>query len=232
MEESLEGGITETFAVLYQKLMHFLPNLLAALILFFIGIVLAKIVGFALLRLLKAINVDKFWDRAGIRDVLTRGGIKHPLSVELSRMAYWLIIIIFVVISLNALHIAAIETLLARFFLYLPNVFVALLILIVGYVLSNFVARAVLIALVNGGIRHAGLLARLVRFGVFIFAITMALDQLDIGRLSVLVAFGIMFGGVVLGFAIAFGLAAQHYIRDYLEKSMKKSEPEDDIDHV
>lgn len=230
--EALEGGMTATFTVLYQRLMQFLPNLLAALVLFCIGIVLAKIVGFVLLRLLKAINVDQFWDRAGIRDVLNRGGIKHPLSVELSKMAYWLIIIIFVVISLNALHIAAIETLVARFFLYLPNVFVALLILIVGYVLSNFVARAVLIALVNGGVQHAGLLARFMRFGVFVFAITMALDQLDIGRLSVLVAFGIMFGGVVLAFAIAFGLGAQQYVRDYLERSTRKGEPDDDIDHV
>ncbi len=151
-------------------------------------------------------NVDRFWDRAGIREVLVRGGIKRPLSVELSRTVYWLTVLIFIVIALNALQIPLIEAVLARFFFYLPNVFVALLILFAGYLLCNFFARAVLIALVNSGVQEAGLIARAVRFAVFVFAVTMALEQLDIGKLSVLIAFTIMFGGVVLAFAIAFGL--------------------------
>ncbi len=83
--------------------------------------------------------------------------------------------------------------------------------------------------------QEAGLIARAVRFAVFVFAVTMALEQLDIGKLSVLIAFTIMFGGVVLAFAIAFGLGGQHYVKMYLERRMEEKrerEEEDHIDHV
>ena len=222
------------FEAFYQKLMEFLPNFLVALILLFVGVALARLLGFVFLRVFKAINVDKFWDRAGIREVLIRGGIKRPLSTELSRMISWLTVLIFVVIALNALHIPVIDAVLGRFFLYLPNVFVAVLILFAGYLLSNFFARAVLITLVNSGVQEAGLIARVVRFAIFVFAGTMALEQLDIGKLSVLIAFAIMFGGVILAFAIAVGLGAQHYVRTYLDRRTESGEKEkdNDIDHI
>jgi hypothetical protein len=181
--------------------------------------------------------VDRFWDRAGIREVLIRGGIKRPLSTELARIISWLTILVFVVIALNSLEIPVVVTVLSRFFLYVPNIFVALLILFAGYLLSNFFARAALIALVNSGVHEAGMVARAVRLAIFVFAGTMALEQLNIGRVSVLIAFGIMFGGVVLGFAIAFGLGAQHYVRDYLQRRIEGGEDnegqrKDGIDHI
>jgi hypothetical protein len=228
----LEGGMMEMLEVFYQRLLQFLPNLLVAVIVFVVGIMVSKILRVLSLRFFTAINVDRFWDRAGMREVLNRGGIKQPLSVELSKIVYWLAILIFVIISLNALHIPPIETLLARLFLYLPNVLIAFLILFVGYVLSNFFARAALIALVNTGVQQAGLVARLVRLGVFMFSITMSLEQLDIGKLAVLIAFAIMFGGVVLALAIAFGLGAQQFVRDFLERKTAKREREDDIEHL
>lgn len=229
------GGMMEMFHVFYRKLLEFLPNFVTALILLLVGIGLAKILGLVFLRVFRAVNVDGFWDRAGIREVLVRGGIKRPPSVELSRTIYWLTVLIFMVIALNALQIPVIEAVLARFFLYLPNVFLAILILFTGYVLSSFFGRAVLIALVNSGVQEAGLIARAVRFAIFVFAVTMALEQLDIGKLSVLIAFTILFGGIVLAFAIAFGLGGQHYVKAYLERRMKEKgerEEEDHIDHV
>ncbi len=228
----IRGGLSDTLEVVYRKLLQFLPNLMTAVIVLVFGIVLSKILAFIFLRLFRAIGVDRFWDRAGMREVFNKGGLKQPLSVELSKIIYWLTVIIFVVISLAMLQIPAIDLVLTRFFLYLPNVFIALIILFVGYLLSNFFARAALIALVNAGVKQAGLAARLVRIAVFVFAITMTLDQLDIGRQSVLAAFTIIFGGVILAFAIAFGVGAHGLVRDYLERQMKESEKEDDIEHL
>jgi hypothetical protein len=232
--QDVEGGAAEMLHVFFRKLLGFLPNFFTALILLFVGVGLAKVLGLISLRVFRALNVDRFWDRAGIREVLIRGGIRKPLSVELSRIVYWLTVLIFIVIALNALQIPVIEAVLARFFLYLPNVFVALLILFAGYLLCNFFARAALIGLVNSGVREAGLAARAVRFAIFVFAVTMALEQLDIGKASVLIAFTIMFGGAVLAFAIALGLGGQHYVREYLERRMRKGSKDDvhHIDHV
>lgn len=226
------GGVLGMFQVLYERLLQFLPNFLLALILLGIGLILAKILSAVILKFFRAINVDRFWDRAGVREVLNRGGIREPLSVELSRITFWLVIVVFIIISLNALNLPAVDMVLARFFLYLPNVFIAVVILLVGYLLSNYFARAALIAAVNSGLRRAGLIARLVRLAVFLFSLTMALEQLEIGRISVLLAFAIMFGGIVLSFAIAVGLGAQGIVRDYLERKMNGGKEEDHINHM
>ncbi len=225
-------GMMEMGAVFYRRLIEFLPNLLVALVLFAAGLALAKLLAFIALRALRAVNVDRFWNSAGIREVLARGGVKRPVSAELARLVSWLTVLIFAVMALNVLHVAVIDAVLARFFLYLPNVFAALLILTAGLVLGNFLSRAILITLVNSGVREARLLARAARVAIVVFAVTMALEQLDIGRLSVLIAFTIIFGGVVLALALAFGFAAQPYIKAYLSRKIGegREEGEDHID--
>jgi hypothetical protein len=223
-------GIMEMGNVFYGRLMEFLPNFFAGLILFLAGLALAKLLGFICERTFRALKVDRFWDRAGMREVLAKGGVRKPVSVELSRLVSWLTILIFMVIALNALRISAIEMVLAQFFLYLPNVFAAILILVAGLALGSFFSRALLITLVNSGVREAGVISRVTRVAIFIFAVTMALEQLDIGKFSVLIAFAIMLGGVVLALALAFGLAAQPYIKAYIEKRMGATEKEDGND--
>jgi hypothetical protein len=224
-------GMMEMGGVFYRRLIEFLPNFFVALVLFLVGLAIARLLGFIVLRTFKAVNVDRFWESAGIREVLARGGVRRPVSVELARLVSWLTVLVFAVIALNALHIPVIDTVLARFFLYLPNVFAALLILLAGLVLGNFFSRAVLITLVNSGVREAGLLARAARVAIFVFAVTMALEQLDIGKISVLIAFAIIFGGVVLALALAFGVAARPYIREYLSKRIEEGKGEGD-DHI
>ena len=127
----------------------------------------------------------------------------------------------------------AIEQILERFFLYLPNIFVAVIILFFGYLLSNFLGRAALIAAVNAGWKVSGLVGRLVKLTVFLLAVTMALEQLDIGRGTIVIAFAIIFGGIVLALAIAFGLGGRDIAKEYLEKKIKgEEEKKDEISHL
>ena len=93
------GGMAEMFHVFYRRLLEFLPNFLTALILFLRRAWPGENPGGVSLRVFRAVNVDGFWDRAGIREVLGRGGIKRPLSVERSRIIYWLTVLIFIVIA-------------------------------------------------------------------------------------------------------------------------------------
>jgi hypothetical protein len=81
--------------------------------------------------------------------------------------------------------------------------------------------------------RFAGLLARGVKILIFVFAFAMALEQLGIGRNIVVVAFTILFSGIVFALALAFGLGGKDIARDYLEKKFKeKEEDKDDIQHL
>src|SRR4030042_1992465 len=115
-------------------------------------------------------------------------------------------LVIFFIIALNALKLPAVDQLLERFLLYLPNVFIAAFLLIVGVLIGNFLGRAALIASVNAGIKQSGLLSRAVKTTVVLFAFVMAMEQLGIGRQAVLAAFTIVFGGLGRGPALGFGL--------------------------
>ena len=104
-----------------------------------------------------------------------------------------------------------------------------------GYLLSNFVSQAVLIAAVNAGIPPARLVAACSRWGVQLVAVAMALEQLSIAQNIVVVGVGIMFGGIVMAAAIAFGLGAKDLAKEFLEQRLSNKSRDrapDDLRHL
>lgn len=232
MNDFLRRLIIEPVEQFYEKVLHFLPMLLSSILIFITGFVLGLILKKILLRFFRIVKLDKFSERSGLVELFQKGGIREPLSLILSRLIGWLTVISFLIIALNSLDIPAVGRILESFILYLPNIFVAALILLLGYLLSNFLGRAALIAAVNAGIRLSGLIGKLVKLIVFLLALTMALEQLGIGRGTIVIAFAIIFGGVVLALAIAFGLGGRDIAKEYLEKKIKGEEKKDDISHL
>jgi hypothetical protein len=229
---TIQRVFMEPFQKCYENLLFFLPNLLTSLIILIIGIVLAYVLKIVVSRFLRAIKLDRFAERSGLFEVLSKSGVKESSSTLISKVIEWLTVLTFVIIAMQNLKIPTVERLVERLFLYLPNIFVAAMILVLGYLLSNFFGRAVLIASVNSGIKSSGLIGKCTRFAVFILSATMALEQLGIGKDTVIIAFTVVFGGLVLAMAIAFGLGGKDIARDYLEKKIKDSEQEDEIRHL
>jgi hypothetical protein len=129
----------------------------------------------------------------------------------------------------------ATNDLISDFFGYLPNLLVALAIVVTSYLLARFLRRSVLIAAVNAHMRHAAAMARAVQAGVLIFGFAVALEHLSIGRTVVLAAFSITFGGIVLALALAFGLAGKDQARNFLDRnvpSTSEKEPTDEFKHI
>lgn len=232
MNNFLQRVIIEPFERFFEKVLQFLPDFLSAILIFTLGIVLGFILRAVFLRLFRTIKLDKFSERSGVIELVRKGGIKDSVSVLLAKVIGWITIVIFAIISMRELEIPTVERLFESFLLYLPNVFVAALILLFGYLLGNFFGRAALIASVNAGIKFSGLIGRFVKFTVFILSGTMSLEQLGIGRGTIIIAFAIIFGGIVLALAIAFGLGGRNIAKDYLEKKLLKGEEKDDIEHL
>jgi hypothetical protein len=232
MHNILEKMIIEPFDRFIEKLQEFLPNLLSFILILFAGVILGLILKALFLRFFPAIKLDKFSERSGMVETLKKGGVKEPISLILSRLISWLTIISFFFLSLRSLNIPVIERILERFILYLPNIFVAAIILFLGYLLSNFLGRAALIASVNAGLRLAGLIAKFVKLTIFLLSVTMALEQLGIGRETIVIAFAIIFGGIVLAFALALGLGGRDAAKEYIEKKIKGDEKKDEISHL
>jgi hypothetical protein len=215
-----------------EKVLHFLPNFITAILILIVGVVFGIILKTFFLRFFKAISLDKLSERSGVIELLRKGGIRDSVSTLLSRIIGWITIVVFAVISMRSLEVSTVERIFERILLYLPNMFVATLLLLFGYLLSNFLGRAALIASVNAGMKISGLIGRFVKFTVLILSGTMALEQLGIGRETVVIAFTIIFGGIVLALAIAFGFGGKEIARTYLEKKFLKEEEKDDIKHL
>lgn len=228
----IDRVVIDPLADLYERILVFLPNLLTAFVILAVGAALGWLLKTVLYAVFRKLDADKYFGRVGMLDLLAKGGIREPFSLVISRVAGWTLVFVFAILSLSALDIPALDALLERFFLYLPSMFAAALILIFGYPLSNFIGRAALIAAVNAGIRVAGALGKLVKLAVFMLAVSMALEQLGIGRNSIVIAFAIIFGGVVFALSLAFGLAGRDMAKDYLERRFKGADDKDDINHI
>ena len=232
MDSFFQRVVVEPFDRLLERLLQFLPNVLIFTVIFVTGLVLAFILKTFLLRIFLAIKLDKLSEKSGVKEMLIKGGLKEPISAILSKVIGWLTVIIFLFLSLGSLNVPAIDRILEKFILYLPNVFVAAFILFMGYLLGNFLGRAALIAAVNAGMKVSGLVGKLVKRTVILLALTMALEQLGIGKETIVIAFAIILGGVVLALAIAFGLGGRDIAKEYLEKKISGGEKKDDIHHV
>ena len=209
----------------------FLPNLLIGIILIILGFLVAWLLKVIITRISHFLKIDRLSEKIGITQMLHRSGIMESFSGLMGKAAYWVVLLSFIIMGLDALRVPAVEKLLSEFWLYLPNVITAAMIVIAGYLLGNFLGRAALIAAVNAGLPISGLIGKFVKFTVFIMAATMALELLGIGEDTVLIAFSIVFGGVVLALSIAFGLGGRDAAKHYIEK-MREKKGEDDIQHI
>jgi hypothetical protein len=109
----------------------------------------------------------------------------------------------------------------AGIFVFLPKLIVSILIIIAGYLLSQFLGRSVLIAAVNAEWRAARMAAYSVQTLIVLFTVSVSLEQLGLGRNTIIAAFSILFGGIVFGLAIAFGFGGRHLAREFLEARFK-----------
>ncbi len=234
MKEFLDTAVLEPLEAVATRIVHFLPNLVASFIILAVGWPLAWAMGRGVERGLRMLGIDRLADRIGLNAALTRGGLKPDPCHLAGRALHWALLALTAVAALGALNLAPINQLAAQFLGYIPHLITALVILVAGIFLSNFVARATLITAVNANFRPATTAAGLARWGVLLVAFAMALEQLGIARNIVVVGFGITFGGVVLALALAFGLGATNLAKDYLERQFGKHEgrTKDDLTHL
>lgn len=234
MKNFIDKILIQPLQEVVQKLVAFLPSLLTGIVVFAVGLVLAWLVKLLVIRIIRLLKLDAAFARSGVTEALQRMAVKDTPAKLVGRMFFWLVALIFFVLALSVMRVPVIDQLLERFLLYLPNIFVALVVLAIGWFLGNFLGRATLIASVNAGFKAAGPLSKGTKGIILLFAFVMAFEQLGIGRSTVIAAFTIVFGGAVLALALAFGLGGRDLARTFMEKRFKKNgnTDSDDIKHL
>jgi hypothetical protein len=189
--------------------LRFVPRLLGALVILFVGWLVAKAVEAVVAKGLRAVRFNQVADRAEIDQFLERAGVRLDPASVVGKLAYWFLLLIFVGAAFNTFGLTQVNTVINQIIAYLPNVVVALVVLLVGALLAQFAANLVRGASGSARVGDPGLLATVARAGVLGFAVLIALNQLQIGAAIVNTLFMALVGMLALAAALAFGLGGR-----------------------
>jgi hypothetical protein len=195
----------------------FLPRLLLALVVFVVGWLVARLVRFAVVKALHAINFNVVTEKAGIDRVLAHGGTGIDTIRVLGALFYWLVILAALMVAFNSLDLAYVTDLIGRIVLFVPRVMIAVVILVFGAYFARFVGAALATYLRNTGAREAGLIGRLALYAIMVFVVMIALDQLELGDI-IRQTFLVLLAAVALALALAFGIGGQKRAAELLER--------------
>ena len=199
LSQRLEEGI--------RQIVLFLPRLLAALGILMAGFAIAKMVERGTDVFLHKIGFDRWMQEGGVTEALERAGTRLDPASVIAKLTFWTVMLLVILLAADALGIQAVNALFAELVAYIPNVIAAVIVLVLGIVLGEFVKDLVLAS--AGGLPGGPTLGRSAKAAVILLAVFMALEQLDIAQDIVLVFFIAVVGAGALAAGIAFGLGGK-----------------------
>jgi hypothetical protein len=231
MWEKFVNELTQATHEIVRSIAQFLPRLMGTLIIVLIGWVIAYILKSILRTILRLARFDKLSEHAGATQLLKKAAL--PSSTELlSRFVFWVAWIGFILIGVSVLGIVGMQEHVGRFFGFLPRLFAALFVFFFGLLASSFFSRAALLAAVNADLPSPRLISSTIRTLIIVFSVSIGFEELGLAEHTVLVAFSIVFGSLMLGLALAFGIGGRDLARQFLERRFvheKKEEKEDEL---
>src|SRR6266516_4868820 len=199
-------------------ILTFIPRLIGFLVILIVGLIIAALVAKALTFLLRRIGFDRLSDRIGLTRFEQRMGVRMDTAGILGKIVYWFILLIFLVPAADALGLPAVSNILNTLVAYIPNVFVAILVLFLGALAATVVADLVRGAVASANIGSPAIFAGIARWAIIGFAALVALEQLKISPDLINELFGAVVLAVAIAFGLAFGLGGQEAARRWLAR--------------
>jgi len=208
------------------QISQFMVNVLLVIVILIIGWLLSKLLRAVVTKALGVIKLDTLSSRIELDKILEKGGIAYSLSELVGVICYWFGLLITFMVAINAIGLTIAAELLNKVVLYIPNVVAAMFILIIGMFAATALKNIVKTAANNAGLSQGKMLGQLVEAVVMIFAIFIALEQLNIGMRVTELTVGIILGSLGLALALSFGLGckdiAGKFVAELVEKLKKK----------
>jgi hypothetical protein len=225
----MPATLGQRFEEIVGQMYNFLPNLALALGILMAGFAIAKMVERGTDLALHRIGFDGWMREGGVTEALERAGTRLDPSSVIAKLVFWTMMLLVILMSASALGVAAVSVLFAELFAYIPNVIAAIIVLVIGILLGEFVKDLVMAS--AGGLSTGPTLARTGKAAVILLAVFMALEQLQIAQDIVLVFFIAVVGAAALAAGIAFGLGgkdvASEMTRDWYERNRRRPEQRD-----
>lgn len=226
--QSIDMLLDATREFLHQTAI-FLPKLLLALVVVLLGWLLAKVARFAVARALRAMNFNVLTERAGTDEFLRQAGLRGDTCSLFGLVAFWIVVLASLMIAFNFLELTYITDLVQRAVLFTPKLLIAMLILIFGSYCARFVGQAVQNFCMQAQIPDGDMLARIARYIIMTLVIMIALSHVEIGGDIVQRTFLIILAGLMLAFALAFGLGGKDWAAALLQRWWPHDQKERDL---
>jgi hypothetical protein len=231
MRDMIVDELTQTMQEIVRSIARFLPRLAVMVVIVLAGWLLAYVLKSILRSILRLARFDRLAENAGAAQMLKKAAL--PSSTELlSRFVFWIAFLGFILVGISVLGIVGLQDEIAAFFAFLPRLFTGLFLFFIGLLAASFFSRAALLAAVNADLPSARLIGSTIRTVIVILAFSMAFEELGLAEHTVLIAFSIVFGSLMLGLSLAFGLGGRDLARRFLERRFvheKKEDREDEL---
>jgi hypothetical protein len=201
-----------------------IPKIIGFVVIVLVGWFIASLIDRGLAALLRSVRFNDLSRRAGLADFVDKMGMNTDPAGMIGLVVKWFIRLIALVVAFDALGLPAVSDVLRQLLLWLPNVVVALVVLVIGGLCARGLGNVVRGAAAEAGLTNANILAKLASFVVWAFAIVVAVNQIGIATELVDILFMAVVGALALGIGLAFGLGGRETAAEILRKAYGKAQ--------
>ena len=221
---SLMASLTSAMSLFFAAI----PRVLGFAVIIIVGWIVAALLAKAIAALLRKAHFNHLAERSGFADFVGKSGADTDSSGMIAAIAKWFVRLIVLVVAFDALGLPAVSEVLRDLLLWLPNLAVALVVLVIGGLAANAVSKLVRGATAEAELENPDFLARLASWAVWAFTIVVAVNQIGVATALVNTLFMAVVGALALALGLSFGLggreAAADIIRQWRERARSQKE--------
>jgi len=214
--------VTASLQALWIGFISFLPVFLGAIIVFIIGWIIAVLLGKLTAQIVRSLRIDQILEKMGFKKSLERANLKLDSGNFFGELVRWFFIIVFLMASTDILGLSEVTVFLKTVLLYIPQLLVAVIILLIAVLVSNFLQKLVKASVEAAGLKSANFLGIVTKWSILVFAFLAALLQLGIVPSLIQTLFTGFIAALTLGIGLSFGLGGKDIAAEFLN-DMKKS---------
>jgi len=216
--------VRESLLTLWTGVAGFVPRLIAAVIVFLVGWLIAVLLGKVAWHVVKVLHVDNALTKVGFRQAWERGGFRLDTPKLFYELVKWFFIVVFLMAAANILNLDQVTEFLRTVVFYLPNVIVAVVILLIGILVAKFLEGLVRASVKAAGLVSANFLGALTKWAVFVFTLLVALSQLKVADDIIRIVIVGFVASAALAVGLAFGLGGVKHADEMIGRLRRRIE--------
>ncbi len=214
--------IPELIESIVRDFVAVIPNIVGALAVVLIGWIIARLSANFIRRIFKTIGADKLAERLNEIEIIHKSNMRIVPSILFSKLLYYVLFFIFIIAATDVLGMPAVSALMGDILNYIPNLFSAFLVFIIGIFLADFIKNIVLTTCTSLGIPAAKVIANVIFYFLFLNVVMITLSQVKIDTNFIQDNLSIILAGIVLAFAIGYGFASRQIVANFLSSFYNK----------